>query len=103
MLTGAASVVTRACAEISKRQLPLCQPPAQMSRSGHRAKAEDALGGWLAANPQDAEALQHLGAVQKGLGRLGDAIETYSLGLKQDPNRALLRNMRGWAYVDQEK
>lgn len=71
---------------------------AALEEAGH------ALRGWLVANPNDAEALEHLGAVQQaGIGTLDEAIQTYSLGLTKDPARAQLRNMRGWAYVDQKQ
>jgi tetratricopeptide (TPR) repeat protein len=55
-------------------------------------QADDALSVWIAANPQDAEALQHLGGAARAR-QAGRRNRNLLAGLTQDPTRQL-RNMR---------
>jgi Flp pilus assembly protein TadD len=46
-----------------------------------------------------AETFHHLGAVQHSLGKVAEAIASYSQGLMLSADHVPLRNLRGWAYA----
>jgi tetratricopeptide (TPR) repeat protein len=56
-----------------------------------------------ATEPPSARLYDDLGAVQVCLGKIGEAREAYTRGLKLAPDDAPLRLKRAWAYVDLEK
>ncbi len=57
----------------------------------------------IAAGTPTAEMLQHLGAVGELLGATREAIASYTRGLELAADDVLLRNMRGWAYANEQQ
>jgi serine/threonine protein kinase len=77
-------------------------PKLDLPQAAHRQKLGLALEQLRKADElgvQSAALFDDLGAVLESLGKVQEAIEAYSRGVKLAPDDAKLRTKRGWAYV----